>query len=156
MSYSNANVSAASSRTNKDSVSGVFSNETRELTIGEMSAEFHVSLRTLRFYEDRKLLNPRRQGYSRFYSKEDYLKMQMIVKGKQLGFTLTEISELIQGSESLNEFEDKLQPQQIVEQIDHLERQRAEIEGAIARLRATHERLAGAYSDATQALAASA
>jgi DNA-binding transcriptional MerR regulator len=114
----------------------------RESTIGEMSAEFGVSLRTLRFYEDRKLLRPRREGHTRLYGAPDRLRMQMIVKGKQLGFTLTEISELIGTQEVSDDFEDKLAPAQIVTQIDHLERQRRDIDEAISRLRATHARLA--------------
>jgi DNA-binding transcriptional MerR regulator len=120
-------------------------NVKRETTIGEMAAEFNVSLRTLRFYEDRKLLRPRREGNTRLYSATDRLRMQMITKGKQLGFTLTEIHDLLGNYESSDDFEQKLKPQQIVAQIDHLERQRAEIDGAIARLRATHERLASVY-----------
>jgi DNA-binding transcriptional MerR regulator len=131
------------------------SNGKREVTIGEMASEFNVSLRTLRFYEDRKLLRPRREGNTRLYSATDRLRMQMILRGKQLGFTLTEIYDLIGNYESSDDFENKLKPQQIVAQIDHLERQRAEIDGAIARLRATHERLASAYP-AKGPLAASA
>jgi DNA-binding transcriptional MerR regulator len=113
-----------------------------ESTIGEMSAEFGVSLRTLRFYEDRKLLRPRREGHTRLYGPSDRLRMQMIVKGKQLGFTLTEIAELIGTQELSDDFEGKLAPAQIVTQIDHLERQRRDIDEAITRLRATHARLA--------------
>ncbi len=120
-------------------------NGKREATIGEMASEFNVSLRTLRFYEDRKLLRPRREGNTRLYSATDRMRMQMIVKGKQLGFTLTEIHDLLGNYKSSDDFEHKLKPQQIVAQIDHLERQRAEIDGAIARLRATHERLASVY-----------
>ena len=127
----------------------------REMTIGEMASEFDVSLRTLRFYEDRKLLRPRREGNTRLYSQMDRLRMQMIVKGKQLGFTLTEIHDLVGNYEMTDDFEGKLKPQQIVTQIDHLERQRAEIDGAIARLRATHERLA-AVSPSSVPFAASA
>jgi DNA-binding transcriptional MerR regulator len=133
----------------------VSSNDKRESTIGEMAAEFNVSLRTLRFYEDRKLLRPRREGNTRLYSATDRLRMQMILKGKQLGFTLTEIHDLIGNYESSDDFENKLKPQQIVAQIDHLERQRAEIDGAIARLKATHARLASAYPG-NEPLAASA
>ncbi|HXT06653.1 MAG TPA: MerR family transcriptional regulator [Roseiarcus sp.] len=121
-------------------------NGKHEMTIGEMASEFNVSLRTLRFYEDRKLLRPRREGNSRLYSTTDRLRMQMILKGKQLGFTLTEIHDLVGNYESSDDFEGKLKPQQIVAQIDHLERQRTEIDGAIARLRATHERLADTYA----------
>ncbi len=114
----------------------------RESTIGEMAAEFGVSLRTLRFYEDRRLLRPRREGTMRLYSGVDRLRLQMIIKGKQLGFTLTEIAELIGAQDSSSDFEEKLQPAQIATQIDHLERQRREIDDAIARLKATHSRLA--------------
>jgi DNA-binding transcriptional MerR regulator len=127
----------------------------REMTIGEMASEFNVSLRTLRFYEDRKLLRPRRDGNTRLYSAMDRLRMQMIVKGKQLGFTLTEIHDLVGNYEMTDDFEGKLKPQQIVTQIDHLERQRTEIDGAIARLRATHDRLS-ATSQAILPFAASA
>ena len=116
----------------------------RELTIGEMASQFSVSLRTLRFYEDRKLLRPRREGTSRIYGPGDCMRLQMILKGKQLGFTLTEIGELIGAQDATDDFEQKLQPQQILMQIDHLERQRREIDEAIERLRATHARVADA------------
>jgi DNA-binding transcriptional MerR regulator len=112
-----------------------------ESTIGELASQFGVSLRTLRFYEDRKLLRPRREGNSRIYGPGDRMRLQMIIKGKQLGFTLTEIGELIGAQDQTEDFEQKLQPQQIVTQIDHLERQRREIDAAISRLRATHARL---------------
>src|ERR1700733_15431658 len=76
------------------------SNGKREMTIGEMASEFNVSLRTLRFYEDRKLLRPRREGNTRLYSSIDRLRMQMIMRGKQLGFTLTEIHDLVGGQDA--------------------------------------------------------
>jgi DNA-binding transcriptional MerR regulator len=118
---------------------------TAEATIGEMASEFGVSLRTLRFYEDRQLLRPRREGNTRLYGPAERLRLQMILKGKQLGFTLTEIADLIGTQDADDDFEGKLQPAQIVTQIDHLERQRREIEDAITRLRATHARLGGNF-----------
>ncbi len=102
-----------------------------------------MSLRTLRFYEDRGLIKPRREGSARYYRGVDRVRMEMILRGKKLGFTLTEINDLI-GSKGANEtpdLEEQLQPQQIVNQIGHLERQRTEIDSAIERLRATHSRL---------------
>jgi DNA-binding transcriptional MerR regulator len=121
-------------------------NDRAEFTIGQMAGEFGVTLRTLRFYEDKGMLKPRREGTSRFYASGDRLRLQMILKGKQLGFTLGEIRELIGsgGASGGAEFEEKLRPDQIVSQIGHLERQRAEVEDAIARLRETHRRLGGA------------
>jgi DNA-binding transcriptional MerR regulator len=115
-----------------------------ELTISQMSRVFGVSLRTLRFYEDRGLIKPRREGNARYYRATDRIRMEMILKGKKLGFTLTEIQDLIggRGATETTDLEDRLNPQQIVTQIGHLERQRSEIEGAIERLRATQSRLA--------------
>jgi DNA-binding transcriptional MerR regulator len=116
-----------------------------EATIGEVAREFAVSLRTLRFYEDRGLLHPRRQGISRFYSAADRLRLREILKGKQFGFTLTEIRDLIearQGGRDETDIEETLDSQQIVDQIGHLERQRDELEASIRRLRATYERRA--------------
>ena len=69
--------------------------------------------------------------------------MEMILQGKKLGFTLAEIDDLI-GDKSANDnadIEERLQPQQIVNQIGHLERQRDQIDSAIKRLRATHGHL---------------
>ncbi len=116
-----------------------------EMTIGEMAREFGVTLRTLRFYEDRHLIRPRRMGNARYYGGADRVRLQMILKGKQLGFTLTEIRELIGAEDNAakTHFEERLQPAQIVDQIDHLERQRREIDDAIASLEATRRRLSG-------------
>ncbi len=114
-----------------------------EMTISQMSRIFGVSLRTLRFYEDRGLIKPRREGNARYYRGPERVRMEMILKGKKLGFTLTEIQDLIggKGANETPDLEEQLNPQQIVTQIGHLERQRGEIESAIERLRATHSRL---------------
>jgi DNA-binding transcriptional MerR regulator len=116
-----------------------------EMTIGEVAREFGVTLRTLRFYEDRGLIRPRRLGNSRFYGGADRVRLAMILKGKQLGFTLTEIAGLIGAEDAAGEMdiEERLRPAQIVDQLDHLERQRREIDAAIVRLKATRERLSG-------------
>ena len=60
-----------------------------ELSISQMSRVFGVSLRTLRFYEDRGLIRPRREGNARYYRSTDRIRMEMILEGKKLGFTLT-------------------------------------------------------------------
>jgi DNA-binding transcriptional MerR regulator len=111
-----------------------------ETTIREMAREFDVSLRTLRFYEDRGLLNPRRHGSSRFYDEEDRRRLEAILEGKKLGFTLVEIREFIGGGQGEKNFEQALGVQQILDQIHHLERQRDEIEATIGRLRAMESR----------------
>jgi DNA-binding transcriptional MerR regulator len=68
-----------------------------EITISQMSRLYSVSLRTLRFYEDRGLIRPRREGNARYYRGADRVRMEMILRGKKLGFTLTEINDLIGG-----------------------------------------------------------
>ncbi len=112
-------------------------------TIGDVAKEFGVSLRTLRFYEDRGLLAPYRDGTARYYTEQDKSRLTLILKGKHLGFTLGEIRDLLtdqKGNRSDKEALD-LDPEQIAAQIGHLERQRSEIDEAIAELRAAHQRL---------------
>ena len=115
----------------------------RESTIGEMARAFGVTQRTLRFYDDRNLLRPRRVGNARYYGDVDRVRLAMILKGKQLGFTLAEIADLIGADDGgvRSDFEERLPPAQIVEQISYLERQRRRIDEAIALLRVRRERL---------------
>ena len=97
----------------------------------------------LRFYESRGLLAPRREGSLRLYRAADRARMEMILQGKKLGFTLTEINDLIgkKGANDNLDLEERLQPQQVANQIVHLERQRDQIDSAIQQLRATHSHL---------------
>ncbi|PZR83746.1 MAG: MerR family transcriptional regulator [Hyphomicrobiales bacterium] len=112
-------------------------------TIREMARDFQVSVRALRFYEDRGLLHPRRESTIRRYDASDRLHLKMILKGKQLGFTLSEIHDILacQGENSgKTELEMGLLPEQISAQISYLERQRSQIEAAINSLREAHRR----------------
>ena len=127
--------------------------EENVLSIGDVAREFGVSLRALRFYEDRGLLHPRRRGTTRLYSEGDRSRLQMILKGKQLGFTLTEIREILSSrTDIMNgwDLELNLHPDQITSQIRHLERQRADLETALAQLKEAHQR-AGRTHDALNA-----
>lgn len=107
-----------------------------KITIGEMARLFDVSLRTLRFYEDRGLLIPRREGLSRFYAERDKARLESILRCKHLGFTLTEIRDMIAEADKRPASPHlKLRSEQVLAQIAHLERQRRNIDGAIAELR---------------------
>ena len=66
-----------------------------EFTIGELARDFGVTLRALRFYENKGLLSPQREGLSRLYSQGDRTRLALILKGKKLGFTLGEIRQLV-------------------------------------------------------------
>lgn len=70
-------------------------NMNQAYNISELSAEFDVTPRTLRFYEERGLLSPTRQGQSRIYSTTDHTRLKLILRGKRLGFTLEESSDII-------------------------------------------------------------
>lgn len=64
-------------------------------TITQLAAEFDVSLRALRFYEDKKLLSPARRGQQRVYSRRDRARLKLILRGKRLGFSLSDIKEML-------------------------------------------------------------
>ncbi len=64
--------------------------------IGHLANEFGVSLRTLRFYEDRGLISPKRSGSTRLYSSEDRSRLQVILLAKRVGFSLVDIQELLE------------------------------------------------------------
>lgn len=65
------------------------------LTISEMCVKFDVTPRTLRFYEDKELLTPIREGQKRLYTKREVGRMSWICHGKRFGFALEEIRELL-------------------------------------------------------------
>lgn len=110
-----------------------------QYSIGDLAREFNVTLRALRFYESKGLLKPRREGNLRLYSPKDREILAQILKGKQLGFTLGEIRGLIASEEQpYGSAGLKLSREQCVEQIKLLERQKKEIEDAIAELRRTY------------------
>lgn len=67
----------------------------KTFTITELTREFDVSTRTLRFYEDEGMLHPIRDGRHRFYRPADRVRLKLILRGKRLGFSLAEIREMI-------------------------------------------------------------
>ena len=109
-------------------------------TIGDLSREFGVTLRALRFYEDKGLLTPARDGLTRLYNARDRERLKMILKGKKLGFTLVEISDMIASHED-GGAQLSLSSHAVRDQIAHLERQRSEIDEALAELRHSYEQL---------------
>jgi len=60
-------------------------------SISELAKEFGLTTRTIRFYEDEQLVSPLRAGRQRIYSVRDYTRLKLILRGKRLGFSLTEI-----------------------------------------------------------------
>ncbi len=64
-------------------------------SISDLSSEFGVTARALRFYEDEGLISPERRGTQRIYSHRDRARLAWILRGKRVGFSLAEIREMI-------------------------------------------------------------
>ena len=64
-------------------------------TIGELSASLSLSPRAIRFYEDLGLLAPERVGTQRVFTRRDRARLQLILRGKRLGFSLADIREFL-------------------------------------------------------------
>jgi DNA-binding transcriptional MerR regulator len=113
--------------------------EESEFTIGELAREFGVTLRALRFYENKGLVNPRRNGNARIYSRSDRSRLAAILAGKKLGFTLSEIRAMIAAEQEPRDGESlKLTAEKCLEQIHILEKQQLNIKAALAELWRIH------------------
>lgn len=64
-------------------------------TVTELATELGVTARAIRFYEDKGLINPSRAGATRVYTRREQARMQLILRGKRLGFSLREIKEFL-------------------------------------------------------------
>lgn len=108
---------------------------TGNITIGELARESGVTLRALRFYQSKGLLAPHRTGGARVFSHTDRDRLALILQGKRLGFTLTEIREMLTARARGCANALPISRRKCVEQINMLERQRRDIETALAELR---------------------
>ncbi|MET1410817.1 MerR family DNA-binding transcriptional regulator [Roseibium sp. HPY-6] len=68
----------------------------RFFTITQLTHEFDITTRTLRFYEAQGLVSPQRRGRQRLYTPGDRTRIKLILRGKRLGFSLNEIKELVE------------------------------------------------------------
>jgi len=67
----------------------------KQYSISDLAKEFDITTRTIRFYEAESLLHPTRKGQTRIYSEQDHVHLKLILRGKRLGFSLSESKELI-------------------------------------------------------------
>ena len=109
----------------------------RSFTIRQLTKEFGVTARTLRFYEDEGLIAPERRGQTRIYSARDRARIILILRGRRVGFALAEIREILdlydvhdggvrQTLHARKKFE---------EQLHKLEHQKVDIEESLGELR---------------------
>lgn len=121
----------------------------RTYTIRQLCLEFKVTPRALRFYEDKGLLAPARDGMNRVYHTRDRARLQLILRGKRVGFSLNDIREILdlydekdhgasQMARSLAKFR---------EQIKSLQAQREDLDGAIHALEEGCVRLEGRLAE---------
>jgi DNA-binding transcriptional MerR regulator len=106
----------------------------RTYTISQLAREFEVTPRALRFYEDKGLLTPRRDGMNRVYSHRDRARLQLILRGKRVGLSLIEIKEIL----DLYKVDQRAQAQTALKKykarVVALEEQREDIDAAIETL----------------------
>jgi DNA-binding transcriptional MerR regulator len=115
------------------------SNRDRTYSITELCREFDVTPRTLRFYEQKGLLHPDRRGWTRLFSYRDRARLQLILRGKKVGFSLEEIKEML----DLYNLRDgqltqlRVSSTKFRERLEALRKQRVELEDAISDLEKT-------------------
>ena len=112
------------------------SKENQTYTIKCLAREFDVTARTLRYYEDQGLLSPKREGQNRIYNNTDKARLAWVLRGKRVGFSLHDITEML----DLYDLSDGREKQREVtlekckEQIKSLKTQRDDIDATITEL----------------------
>lgn len=116
--------------------------DTPHFTISELAKEFDVTSRTIRFYEEKGLLSPTRNGQHRIYDKADRVRLELILRGKRAGLSLDESREIIdmydRGSSNERQYRfllDKVNDKQV-----QLERQIEDIQQLIKGLQEVRSR----------------
>jgi DNA-binding transcriptional MerR regulator len=123
----------------------------RTFTIRQLCLEFKCTPRALRFYEDKGLLSPARQGLNRVYSYKDRARLQLILRGKRVGLSLAEIREILelygkgdggaaQNAKALKRFRERIvafeqQRKDIDDHLDELREACARLEAFLAQAR---------------------
>lgn len=111
---------------------------TKTFTIRQLTKEFSVTARTLRFYEDEGLIGPERRGQTRIYSIKDRARIILILRGRRLGFSLAEIREYLEMYNSEDNSRQLVHARRKCdERIALFEKQKLDIDKAIAELKHT-------------------
>lgn len=120
--------------------------------IGQVAKQYGVTLRALRFYEDKGLINPKRIGTTRLYSRRDRARLQLILLGRKTGFSLRDVKQMMDlyDPEGSNIRQLKVTLEKSERQLVRLRKQRDSIDEAIDELTKTmdivQERLSAASS----------
>ena len=124
----------------------------RQYTISDLAAEFGITTRTIRFYEERGYLNPKREGTRRIYSTPDRTSLRLILRGKRLGLTLDETADLIKmyGTPSGNRQQLEKFLKRIGEKRRELERKQRDLEVMLNDLQSVEEKCRIALTEYTR------
>jgi DNA-binding transcriptional MerR regulator len=108
----------------------------RRCTITELAAEFDITPRAIRFYEDMALLHPARRGRNRIYSQRDRTRLKLTLRGKRLGLSLQEIRQLLDMYETPADTAPQLQAflAVLAAHRDQLQRQREDLDLTLAEI----------------------
>jgi len=109
----------------------------RFYTVPELAGDLGITPRTIRFYEQKGLLNPQRAGTTRVYTRQDRAKLLLILRGKRLGFSLKEIADYLDlyGADPTQAEQIKMLLGRVRERISDLEEQRQALDVTLDELR---------------------
>ena len=107
-----------------------------QFSISDLTGEFGVTARALRFYEDKGLIAPVRQGTARIYSKQDRARLVWLLRAKRVGFSLDDAREMIDlySREDRRATQRRVTIRKCTDKIAELRRQKDDIDAAIAEL----------------------
>jgi len=117
--------------------------------IGEIAKKYGVTLRTLRFYEDKGLLAPKREGSTRLYTHREEARLKLILLGRKVGFSLRDVKQMLDLYEPAgsNVKQLRLTLDKSEKQLARLNKQRQAIDEAIRELTDTMEVVRGKLAD---------
>lgn len=111
-------------------------NQSELFSITQLSQEFQISTRTIRFYETKELIAPTRVGSTRVFSRRDRARLMLVLRGKRLGFSLSEIAEYLRLHDAdphqINQNEHLIT--KVQERLENLRQQRKDLDATIAEL----------------------
>ncbi len=128
------------------------------IRIGDVARQFGLTLRALRFYEDKGLISPRREGNARLYTHKDIARLKMVLLGRKAGFSLREVKQIMDlydpASGNARQFRTLIEKSE--RQLVKLEKQRAQTEEAIDELKMAMAQWRSALAARSQPVAVNA
>lgn len=122
--------------------------------IQDVAKELGVTMRALRFYEDKGLIAPQRVGTTRVYGRREVARVQLVLRGRRLGFTVREIKEFLDLYDADPEHVEQRRrfTLRVRERLDELEKRKAELDETIEELRALEREALADLAHARQAI----